>query len=133
MYYAVLVVHSLLRWAVLVLGVLAVAAAFRDGGTAKRRVLPFVVALDLQLLVGLTLYLFLSPLTRNLGDGNPALRWYRIEHPALGVLATGLAHAGNVLAKRPARERQVLGAVLLLASMGLILVLIPWSRPFFRF
>ena len=131
MYVNVLFLHSYLRWAVVVLGALAVIAAFRDGGGARRRVLPFVLALDLQLVVGLILFLFLSPLTRGHGGG-AALRYWRAEHPALALVAVLAAHGGSVVLKRSGRERNLGGAALLLAALVLILVAVPWTRPLLR-
>ena len=129
MYVEVLYLHSYLRWAVLALGALAVVAAFRDGGGARRRVLPFVLALDLQFVVGLVLYLFLSPLTR---PGAHAERYWRAEHPALGLLAVLLAHAGSVVLKRSRKDRSLTGPVLLLGALVLLLVAVPWTRPLLR-
>jgi predicted Co/Zn/Cd cation transporter (cation efflux family) len=130
-YHVILLLHSWVRWAVVALGVLAVVAAFRDGAAARRRVLPFVVALDLQLLMGLALYLFLSPLTRGHGGG-AALRYWRAEHPALALVAVLVAHAGSLILKRPGKERPAAGAVLLAAALVLVLVTVPWARPLLR-
>ena len=70
LYSSALWLHSLLRWAVLLAGAIA---WFRSigGATAKRPWnakdelwgLLFVASLDLQLVVGLSLYVFLSPFT----------------------------------------------------------------------
>ncbi len=131
MYANLLFLHSWVRWAVLVLGAVAVIAAFQDRAAARRRVLPFVLALDVQLVLGLLLYLFYSPLTRGTGGG-PALRFWRAEHPALAVGAVLLAHAGNVVVKRAGKGRGLAGAALLLAALVLVLIAVPWTRPLFR-
>jgi len=122
--------HSLLRWAVLALGVLAVASAF--GGAPRRRALPFVVALDLQLILGLCLWIFLSPVTRSLGREalrNREVRQLALEHPILAISAVGMAHVGSVLWKR---GKQRPGAILLAASLVAVAVAVPWSRPLLR-
>ena len=100
-----LILHSLLRWVVLLTGLLAVARAVAGwaGGrqwTAadNRASLWFTIALDLQLLAGLLLYLVLSPLTQAAFEDigatmrNPGLRFWTVEHPFGMVIALGLAH-----------------------------------------
>jgi len=129
MYFATLAVHSLLRWAVLALGVLAVISAFGDAGAARKRVLPFVISLDVQLLVGLLLYFALSPFTRGAG----AERFYRAVHPGMAVGAVVLAHLGNILLKRSAKEHRVAAGLVLLASLVLLAALVPWNRPMLRY
>ena len=65
MYTAVLILHSWLRWAALALGIVATMSAFTDraGGRTDRAGLLFMMALDTQMLLGLLLYLVLSPVT----------------------------------------------------------------------
>jgi hypothetical protein len=130
-YHLALVLHSLLRWAVLALGLLAVVSVVTQGAAGRRRVLPFVIALDLQLLLGLSLYLFLSPLTRGHGGG-AALRFWRAVHPAMAVVSVLAAHAGNVLLKRSGREQRIAAGLLLLAALILAAALVPWDRPMLR-
>jgi hypothetical protein len=129
-YFAALAAHSLVRWVILALGILALAAAFSGG--PRRRALPFVIALDLQVIVGALLWLFLSPLTSSLRDAlhDPAARRFAAEHPAMGLLAALLAHGGNVAWKK---DRPRLGAILLLLALLLALGAVPWSRPLLPF
>src|SRR5581483_7392286 len=71
MYNSVLWLHSWLRWAVLVAGAFAWIRAIR-GYTGRRPWLPiddlwgftFSIVLDVQFVVGLALYIFLSPITK---------------------------------------------------------------------
>ena len=67
MYLTVLLLHSWLRWLALVAGIGATFAAFGKGAprlrSAERWGLIFMIALDLQLLLGLLLYGRLSPYT----------------------------------------------------------------------
>lgn len=152
MYGALLVLHSLVRWPVLILGLLVVARAFpgwlgRKPWTATDDHLGrwFTIALDIQLLLGLVLYLFLSPLTtaafQDFGAAmrNAPLRFWAVEHIALMLSAVVLVHVGRVATRRagePAakhRRAAVVSTVALLA----ILVAIPWpgmanGRPLFR-
>src|SRR4051812_24256707 len=96
--------HSLLRWAVLVTGLVAWFRAI-GGKTAKRPWTPqdelwsllLTISADLQLAVGLLLY-FLSPITR-MGFSNfsaamriETARFFTAEHPAVMIIAIALIH-----------------------------------------
>lgn len=132
MYVAVLGFHSILRWIILALGSLAVFSALTQGAAARRRVFPFVVALDLQLIAGAVLWLALSPLTRTVSRESmrvPEVRTFAVEHPVLGLVAVLLAHGGNVLLKRGKARA---AALLLAAALVAVLATIPWARPMFR-
>jgi hypothetical protein len=151
-YATVLVLHSWLRWVVVLTGAALCARAVF--ATVRRRpwqpwdrrlALAFVSALDAQLLLGLLLYFFLSPITpRSFGDLRTfmpisPLRFFAIEHPFGMLLALIAAHVGWARSKRaptdPVRWRQILvGSVLALLA---ILISIPWpwlaaGRPLVR-
>jgi hypothetical protein len=151
-YISILVVHSLLRWAAILFGIIAVTRAFR--GTVSRAAwqrtddrsgIFFVASLDLQLLLGLLLYFFLSPLTTAaFGDmgaamRSPVLRFWAVEHSALMIAAVVLAHIGRARSRRAVEavakhRRAVLFFGLALAA---ILVATPWpfmahGRPLLR-
>ncbi len=146
MYTVVLALHSLVRWAVLLSAVLAVAVTWRGwllGGPFARPARVAGVALsasvDLQVLLGLLLYFFLSPFTP-IGHADPArtlaepgFRYWAISHPLTGLLVAVAAHAGSVLARRApddaSRHRRAAlayGAALLLAAAA-----VPW--PFWHY
>jgi len=152
MYDIVLVLHSWLRWAVLITGVLAVGSTFttRPAGSSgpdpvDRWGLAFMATIDLQLLLGLLLYLVLSPTTaaifKDFGGAmkDPVARFWAVEHVSTMMLAVVLAHVGRVLgrkAKTPASKR-----TRLLVCFGISLLAIlggtPWpgmpaGRPLFR-
>lgn len=110
-------IHSLWRWAVLLAAAGAVAAAYRfrrgPGAGALGRI--YVVALDIQVLIGILLWV---------GRG-----WWRQGgfvgwvHPAYMVLALAAAHVAR------ARERRgQQGLWLYVASLVLMLLGIPWWR-----
>jgi len=152
MYSSALWLHSLLRWAVLLVGLVA---WFRAIGakTAKRPWTPkdelwgllLTIAADLQLLVGLALYFVLSPITK-MGMQNfaaamqiPTARFFTAEH-ALGMLiAIALIHVGRVKIRKaadPARKHRL---AMIFFGIALILVIIstPWpgmpvARPLLR-
>lgn len=152
MYTPLLLVHSWLRWAVLAMGVLAVARALAgvrtrrpftpiDESAARR----FVIALDIQLLLGLILYLWASPFTTeafaDLGAAmrNAPLRFFVVEHVFGMVVATALAHVGKVRLTRIPDSAGRHKAALVFFGLALVIIAlsIPWpgmpaGRPLFR-
>jgi len=149
MYTTVLIIHSILRWVVLLLAVYAILRAYsgwfgkRKYGSSDRKAgLFFTITLDVQLLLGLWLYFFLSPLTttalRDFGGAmnNPELRFFVLEHAFYMVLAVVFAHLGNVLSRRAeemvAKHRRA--ALWYTLTLIVILIAIPWlSRPLLPF
>jgi hypothetical protein len=147
-----IIIHSLLRWAVVLLGLYTVVRAL--GGVIGKKPWSsseisayrlFVIAIDLQFLVGILLYAFFSPLVTaamgNMADAmkTPALRFWLVEHPLPMFVALGLVHLGFAKAKRTASvasHRQVL--LHYAVSLILILATTPWpfmtnGRPWLRF
>ena len=141
MYDIVLLLHSWLRWAVILTGILAVASALMPGPSSRPDVsgvedpadkwgLAFMISLDLQLLLGLLLYLVLSPVTaailKDFGGAmkDPVSRFWAVEHVSTMLLAVVLAHVGRVLgrkAKTPASKRMrllICFGISLLAILG---------------
>jgi hypothetical protein len=153
MYASTLLVHSWLRWAVLALGVWAVVRAF--SGVSGQRPWSaadaaagrwFSTALDAQLLLGIALYGFLSPITTQaFGDmgaamRNATLRFWAVEHLAMMIAAVALVHVGRVRSRRvPADQSKHLNAAIFFTmAMLAILTSIPWpfmsvGRPLLRF
>ena len=151
MYDLVLIAHSWLRWAALAAGVMATFAAFalkpgtRDNGRADRWGLMFVIAMDVQLLLGLLLYFVLSPTTAAILDNfgaamnDPVARFWAVEHSTLMVVAVVAVHLGRVLARKartPVAARSRLLICFALATIAM-LAAIPWpgmtaGRPLFR-
>jgi hypothetical protein len=152
MYPLMLVVHSLLRWAVLAAGLVAFGRAV--AGMRERRAWTagddragqlFVGTLDLQLLIGLVLYFGLSPITRaafqdfGAAMGNSMLRFWAVEHIFGMVIAVALAHVGRVRVRKmtdPVR-RHKLAAIFFGLALVAIVATIPWpgtpaARPLFR-
>jgi hypothetical protein len=145
MYTFVLVLHSWLRWIAIAAGVGATAAASRPGAGSERSGLLFMISMDVQMLLGLLLYAFLSPTTaaifRDFGAAmkDPVARFWAVEHVTMMVAAVILAHVGRVLGRKAAtpgarRTRQLicfgLSTVLMIAGT-------PWpgtrgGRPLFR-
>lgn len=152
MYSSLLGLHSWLRWAVLILGVLAVVRAlggrggrpWTRGDEAVGRW--FVITLDIQFLIGLILYAFVSPITTqivfpNFGGAmaNSMLRFWAVEHLFGMIVAVALAHVGRVKARNATSDARKHGRSALFFGIALIILLasIPWpgmpaGRPLFR-
>ncbi len=152
MYGVALAAHSLVRWVVVLSGAAALAAAlsgWRSGrpyaGPGARAGAIFAAALDVQLLLGLSLYLFLSPATRaafaapGAAMGDPALRYWMVEHPLPALAAVALAHLGRSRARRAEGAAAWRRAALFFAGAALAIALaVPWpwlatGRPLLRF
>ena len=138
-----LLLHSLLRWLVLLFGLWALYRAWRGwrGQTAweqadRRAGLFFTIALDTQLLIGIILFV-LSPLTRlafsDFGRAlqNEDIRFFVFEHAPLMLVAVLFAHVGNAWAKRdvPAADKHRRAAIWFSLAALVILIAIPWWRP----
>ena len=153
MYSAVLILHSWMRWAVLLLAVLVIVRAWSGLSARKlwdaadrRGLLLFTIAIDLQTLLGLILYLGVSPVIalafQNLGAAmrNGSVRFFLVEH-ALGMLiAVALAHVGSVKVKKAAdaQAKHRLALTFVAVTLVVIALSIPWpglaaGRPLFRF
>lgn len=152
MYTTALAVHSWLRWITLFLALTATANAARPALQRPGAPLPgrwwdtlLMLAVDLQVLVGLALYFGLSPFTQlamqDFGAAihNPAMRFWAFEHALGMVAAVVLVRAGRVLALNaasPASARRRRLTCFALATV-LMLAAIPWpglanGRPLLR-
>ena len=152
MYSAFLLIHSLLRWIVILAGLFALARAI--GGVAGRKPWSpvdassgrwFSIALDLQFLIGLALYLVLSPFIRDAWADmaatmrNAPLRFFAVEHAFGMIVAIALVHVGRAKIGRasdPARQHK-LAAIFFGIAIVVILLSIPWpgtpgGRPLLR-
>jgi hypothetical protein len=151
MYPSALWLHSWLRWAVLVTGLVAWLRAV-GGKTSRRPWTPqdelwgllLTVSVDLQFVVGVVLYV-LSPITR-LGLRNFAAamqinvaRFFTVEHVIGMIAAIALVHIGRVKIRKAAdaERKHRLAMVLYGIAVVLIVISIPWpglpvARPLFR-
>ena len=136
MYTAFLLIHSTLRWLVLVLALIALARAI-SGVTGRREWLPadgaigawFTGSLDLQMLLGLVLYFFLSPFMKDAfadfgaAMRNPPLRFFAVEHITGMIVAIALAHIGRARSKRPGPAAQRHKTALVFYALALVIML----------
>jgi hypothetical protein len=151
MYEIALSVHSLLRWLVLALGVVAVARGLAGwfgrrpwaaGDTAVATW--FTWSLTIQFALGLVLWAGLSPYGLSGIDDmgavmrDPARRFWAVEHVTTMFVALALAHVGGARARKAATDagRHRNAALLFGLALALTLAAIPWTganaRPFVR-
>ncbi len=146
MYDIVLAVHNIMRWVVLIFAIYAIYRAFagwlgkKDWTQADRRAGTFfTISLDIQLLLGLLLYFFLSGLTRTyltlVTHGAvvpvPEAAFFGLEHILVMVIALAIVHFGSVLSRRlvePVRKFRI-AAITYGVSLLIIIIAIPWWRP----
>ncbi len=143
MYTGLLHTHNMFRWLVLLMLVLAVAFAFTGwfkkwDWNKKDNITGLILAIfmDIQFVVGLVLYAFVSPLTKaafnDFGAAmkNADLRFYAVEHILMMVIALVLVHIGRSKSKKavaPWKKHRV-AAIFYGIALVLILVAIPWDR-----
>jgi uncharacterized membrane protein len=147
MYSLLLILHSYLRWAVLILAVVVIVRSLIGltqktaftGGDARNGLL-FMISCDIQLLIGLLLYFWLSPVglaAFDTGEAmkNPALRYFAVEHIAVMVIAWVLVHVGRSRTKKLTNDLARHRTALIFYGTALLLMLsrIPFAdRPLFR-
>ena len=149
MYSTVLLLHSWLRWLAVVAGLGATVAAIGKDSSALRRAerwgLIFMIALDVQVLLGLLLYGTLSPFTSQAMSDfgaamrSPILRFWAVEHFMMMLAAAVLVHVGRVLARKTASADQKRKRLLICFALAFVVMLagIPWpgmptGRPWIR-
>jgi hypothetical protein len=96
----------------------------------------FTSLMDLQLLVGLVLYFFLSPVTKlALNDfgaamKNADLRFYAVEHLSMMLIAVVLVHIGRAKSKKVIADVSKFKIATIFYGLALVVMLaaIPWGR-----
>ena len=152
MYDLVLLAHSWLRWLVLLAGLAAIARAVSGVNTRRpwtplddRGGMWFTASLDLQLLLGLLLYGFLSPVTQSAFVDMAAamraapVRFFAVEHPVGMIAAIALAHIGRVRIRKASDSESRHKRALVFFGLALLVLLLsmPWpigpgARSLFR-
>lgn len=133
--------HNLLRWVVLMVGAAAIVMAWAGVFSGSAWTKPnasvarfFTIAFDLQVLVGILLYAWLSPLVtgalRNMSMGeimgNSDLRFFVVEHALLMIVAAVLVHIGAVRGRKSNATLQP--AILYTLALVAVVAAIPWDR-----
>ena len=151
MYTLVLVLHSWIRWAAIVAGIGATVTALAGQQSVSRPDssdrwgLIFLIAMDLQMLLGLLLYFVLSPFTRQamqdfgLAMRTSGLRFWAVEHVLGMVIAIALAHIGSARIRKAPTDQKRHRTALVFYGLALLAILasIPWpgmpnGRPLIR-
>ena len=151
MYTTILMLHSWLRWVALVAGVAATIAALRDttappaASRADRFGLVLLITLDTQMLLGLLMYLAVSPtmtaIRENFGASmkDPAARFWAVEHITMMMGAVIITHVARVLARKSksADSKKMTLIICFGIATALMLLGTPWpgmaaGRPLFR-
>jgi hypothetical protein len=141
MYPVMNTLHSILRW-LIVLAALFVIIRAVTGISFKRGWMKmdnnagmwYTMLLDVQVLVGIILYFFLSPTTKialqNFGGamGNPVIRFFAVEHGLGMLVAVVVAHVGRSLVQRAPNEMQKHRRSITWTVVSLLIVLasVPW-------
>ena len=141
MYQIVLAIHNILRWVVLVLAVVALLQAY-IGWIGKREYTEidrkagvfFSVSLDIQVFLGLFLYVFLSPITRTAYQDFstamtiPEIRFFAVEHILMMILAVILVHVGTILTKKATSDVSKYRRAAIWYSLAslVVIIAIPW-------
>lgn len=151
MYTTILMLHSWLRWVALIAGVAATIAALRDttapssASRADRWGLILLITLDTQMLLGLLMYLVVSPnmvaIRENFGAAmkDPVARFWAVEHITMMMGAVIVTHVGRVLARKSANPDAKKMKLIICFGIATVLMLLgtPWpgmraGRPLFR-
>jgi hypothetical protein len=146
MYEFVLLAHAWWRWVVLLAGIVAICAAVRGWvrglpwapGVAYWGKL-FGLAVDVQFLLGVSLYMVFSPMTNialNVAEGLPAgsdLLFFGVYHGLIMTVAFIDVHVSAVIVRRggsdAAKRRR--SVVLYGQTLAIIIATTPWWRPLF--
>lgn len=147
MYMVLLAIHNIFRWVVVIIAVLALVRSYlglfgnREWSQRDRRIGTFFsVSMDIQFLLGIILYLFLSPLTTTIFQDfgaamqDATIRFFVLEHLIYMLAAVVLVHIGNSRARKAADSKAKFRTVTIFYSLAVVLVVLgmPWSRPLIR-
>jgi len=134
MYTGILDLHNVVRWAVVVLGVIAIISALTSSRwTPQQASLGrwLTIAIDVQVLIGIVLYI-VSPLVQSAFNdfgaamGDSHLRFFAVEHGLIMIVAAALFHIGVSRGRKSDNPRQAL--VFYLLGAAAIAYAIPWDR-----
>lgn len=143
MYFGFLQLHSTLRWLLLLCLVITLVkymAGWQGNQPWKKSdsVLGIVLTslMDLQLITGLVLYFFLSPITKKaLSDFGAAmkddnLRFFAVEHISLMILSVVLVHIGQLKSKKALTDagKFQTASIFYLLALIVMFIAIPWGR-----
>jgi hypothetical protein len=144
MYTFLLFLHSWLRWILLLLAVAVIVRSFYGWmsnryftGTDNRSTVYLVALFHLQLIIGLILYFFLSPITTGafqdfgMAMKYGAIRYWAVEHIFIMILSIAIAQIGRIQIKKTHSDRAKFRNSAIYFTLALVLILsrIPWTEP----
>jgi hypothetical protein len=147
-----LLIHSYLRWIVLALAVVVVLRCIAGWLQARewmrldeRLHVAFVSSVDAQMLVGIVLYAFLSPISGAMihdtssAMHDPVARFFGLEHLVGMIVVVALVHIGRARSRKAAtpKLRHRSAWIFTLIALVVMLLSIPWpglsyARPLLR-
>ncbi|BBE19190.1 hypothetical protein AQPE_3366 [Aquipluma nitroreducens] len=143
MYTGFLHLHNTLRWLIL-LSLVITLVKYVSGWLGNQPWkksdnilgIVFTSLMDIQLLTGLVLYFFLSPITKlAMSDFGAAMkdsgiRFYAVEHFSMMLIAVVLVHIGRAKSKKAKTDlaKFKTATIFYLLALVIILAAIPWSR-----
>lgn len=138
-----LFLHSWIRWIILILALVVIAKAYSgwfgnkpftkgDNGLSAA----LIGTLHLNLLIGLILYFFLSPITETAFNDFgaamkiPELRFWAVEHISVNIIAVVVAQVGRTKSKKATDNirKHKLTAIFYTIALLLLLSRIPWGE-----
>lgn len=143
MYIFLTQVHHYLSWLVLLALILSVVKSWagfagkKPWNAADGRIsLVSTIMMDIQVLTGIVLYVFLSPLTKaafadfGAAMGNSMLRFYAVEHILVMIIALALLHIGRSKMKKSSDGIKKHRITAIFSTIALVFVLsrIPWEK-----
>ncbi len=134
--------HSWLRWAIVILGIVLIAKGAMGMGGSKdfsksnnTQSAIFTGLFHLQVLLGLILYFFISDITaaafQDFGGAmkNAAVRYWAVEHITVMILAAVLVQVGRIRIKKADTDKKKFRSMFwfFLIAMLLVASRIPWT------
>ena len=127
----VLLAHAIVRWVLLAAGIIVVAKAL-IGWLGKQPFaklddqlgMIFTMVVDIQVLLGLIVWLFARPGLRDLAQAmsNGSLRFIVLEHPILMLIALTFAHMGRSRSKKATTDATKHGVSLNFYMLSLVFI-----------
>lgn len=138
----IVLIHSTLRWLVLIVAVYAIARAFMGMSSKSyytiaddKAGLMLTIVCDLQLLLGLVLY-FVGGKGFKLFQGgdmgfvmkNAFTRFFAVEHILMMIIAIAIIHIGRARTKKGISDQSKHKSAFIFYLIGLLIILasIPW-------
>jgi len=145
MYQFTIFIHSWLRWILLILALIVIIRAFygwfgnRDFlKVDNTSTLILISIFHLQLVIGLLLYIFLSPITQgafqDFGTAmkDSQMRYWAVEHIFIMILSIAIAQIGRIQIKKTHADKGKFrnSAIYFTLAFLLIVSRIPWDQGY---